>query len=89
MRADGLERVVQREVGRLCLVPGEGGGCAAAAGGFGEKGCEAQHLGFDGGFGDPPLLGAHAPSNAREAAVDRCNDLCITGRSRLLSYRYR
>jgi hypothetical protein len=40
------------------------------AGVDGEQGCEAQHLGFDCGFSDAPLLRAHSGSNARDEAVD-------------------
>jgi hypothetical protein len=62
MVADGLEGGVQGVVGGLCLVPGQT--WMHRADRDGEQACEAQHLGFDCGFGDAPLIHAHVASNA-------------------------
>jgi hypothetical protein len=70
MVAHGLEGIVQGEVGSLCLVPGDARMHGGGAGRDGEQGCEAQHLGFDCGFGDAPLIHAHVGSNARDEGVD-------------------
>jgi hypothetical protein len=62
MVAQGLEGGVQGVVGGLCLVPGQ-----ARMHGTDrdrDQACEAQHLGFDCGFGDAPLIHAHVASNA-------------------------
>jgi hypothetical protein len=53
---NGLQSALQGNVRSLELMPRHAGVCGCRSGRDGEKGCEAQHLGFNCGHGDAPLI---------------------------------
>jgi hypothetical protein len=75
---NGLQSALQGHVRSFYLVPSHACMRGGRCGRDGEKGGKPQHLGFDSGLGDAPLIHDHVEST-REIRIGCCNDLIITG----------